>query len=93
MRIVRLPFVIILFASAACTAGVDPTPFTGPSGKQAYSMRCSGFGRDWDDCYVEAGKLCPQGYNIVDQATGTVAVPYGGSVVAAPKQTLVVECK
>ena len=76
----------------AC-AEVNPEHFRGPSGKDAYTMRCSGFGRTWAKCYTKAGEICPNGYNIVSQHSGTIAIPYGGSIIAAPKQTLVVECK
>ena len=90
MTLARLSIGVLLISVAACS--VNPTQFIGPNGKAAYSMKCSGMGRDWSDCYVEAGKLCPAGYKIIDQATGTIAVPYQGSIIVAPKQTLVVEC-
>jgi hypothetical protein len=48
-------------------ASVNPQPFVGPSGNYAYSMKCSGMGRDWDDCLQKAGELCPDGYSIVGQ--------------------------
>lgn len=32
-------------------------------------------GRTLDACHVKAGELCPDGYNIIDRASGTVAVP------------------
>jgi hypothetical protein len=76
---------------AACS--VDPRPFIGPDGNNAYSMRCSGMGLDWSDCYAEAGKLCPNGYKIIQQHSGMIAVPAGSTLIAAPKQDLVVECK
>ena len=73
---------------------VNPQQLVGPSGKTAYAMRCSGFGRTWADCYQSAGQRCPSGYNIVDQASSTIAIPLsGGGFLAAPKQTLVIECK
>ncbi len=56
-------------------------------------MKCSGMGRSWDKCFVKAGELCPAGYNVISQTSGTVAVPVGGSIMAAPKQALAIECK
>lgn len=77
----------------ACAA-VQPQPFSGPNGKQAYSMKCSGMGRTLDACYAKAGELCPGGYNIIDRASGTVAVPLsGGGFIAAPQHNLAIECK
>ncbi len=51
-------------------------------------------GRTLDACYMKAGELCPSGYNILDRASGTVAVPVsGGGIIAAPQHNLAVECK
>jgi hypothetical protein len=74
-------------------ASVDPIPFKGPNGKDAYSMKCSGMGRTLDKCFVKAGEVCPNGYNIISQTSGTVAVPVGASIGAAPKQAMAIECK
>lgn len=81
---------LALLALTGCAA-VAPEPFQGPSGKQAYSMKC---GRDWINCYNDAGRLCPNGYNIIDQSTGNpVLVPVGNSVAAVSKKHMAVECK
>jgi hypothetical protein len=87
-----LIFVSFIFALSSC-ASVSPQKFNGPNGKNAYSMRCSGMGRTWDKCYQKAGELCQNGYNIIQQSSSTVAVPYGNSIIAAPRQTLAIECK
>ncbi len=91
----NLIIVLMVYMLPGCAGvTVNPQQFVGPSGKTSYAMRCSGFGRTWADCYQSAGLLCPNGYNIVDQASGTIAVPVsGGGFLAAPKQTLVIECK
>lgn len=82
-----------ILALAGC-ADVRPEGFTGPEGGQAYSMRCSGMGRDWDDCYRKAGELCPNGYDVIGQQSGAVGVPTsGGGTLIAPRQSLAVECK
>ena len=74
-------------------AAIEPKQFVGPNGKTAYSMRCSGMGRTLDACYQKAGELCPNGYTIIDRASGTVAVPINGSIVAAPQHNIAIECK
>jgi hypothetical protein len=81
-----------LFALTACMP-VSPSPFVGPNGKTAYSMRCSGFGRTIQECYQKAGEVCPAGYTIVDNSSGTVAVMNQGMMVASQKRDLVIECK
>jgi hypothetical protein len=50
-------------------------------------------GRTLDDCYQKAGEICPGGYEIVDRASGIVAVPVSGGVIAAPQHNLVIECR
>jgi hypothetical protein len=83
-----------MILSAVGCAEVSPQPMSGPDGRQAYSMRCSGFGRTLEACYAKAGEICPNGYEVVDRATGTVAVPTAtGSLMAAPQQSLVIQCK
>lgn len=83
----------ITLVLAAC-ATIEPQKFRGPSGNDAYSMRCSGMGRTLDACYQKAGELCPNGYTIIDRTSGTVAVPAtGGGVIAAPQHNLAIECK
>ena len=90
MKTYLITFLLIFFVGCA---SVSPQRFVGPNGKEAYSMKCSGRGRTWDKCYKKAGDLCKNEYNIVQQSSSTVAVPYGNSFIAAPKQTLAIECK
>ena len=75
-------------------ASINPVPFNGPNGRQAYSMQCSGMGRTSEACYQMAGKLCPQGYSIVDSRSDIIGVPSGhGGMMIAPKRSLAVECR
>lgn len=89
-KLAFLPFVILLCASCA---SIDPQPFRGPDGGQAYTMRCSGMGRTLEKCYQKAGEICKSGYKIIGQNSSTVAVPMNGSFIAAPQHNLSVECK
>lgn len=77
-----------LFFLTACM-GVSPVKMTGPNGKAAYSMKCSGMGRTLEDCYLKAGEICPNGYVIVDRASGYAQI---GSI-GAMQHSLVIECK
>ena len=74
-------------------ASIEPQEFKGPSGKTAYSMKCSGLGRTLGACYKKAGEVCPNGYNIIDRTSGTVAIPVQGGIIAAPQYHLAIECK
>ena len=66
------------------------TEVTGPSGKIAYALDC---GSDAAGCYKKAGEICPKGYNVAQQATGTEAVPVGQSIIMSTTSTLLIECK
>lgn len=86
-------FTILSLIMLTSCAAIEPNQFIGPNGKQAYSMKCSGMGRTLDACYQKAGELCPHGYIIIDRASGTVAIPVNGSIMATPQHNLAVECK
>lgn len=88
----RTILLLVSFLLTSCMA-VNPQPFKGPSGKAAYSMKCSGMGRTLDDCYQKAGEVCPDGYHIIDRASGTAALPVNGGLMAAPQHHLAIECK
>jgi len=87
--------IVVTFVCFMCVGcmSISPQQFSGPNGKDAYSMRCSGLGRTLDACYKKAGELCPSGYNIVDRSSGAVAMMYQGTFMAAPKEQLAIECK
>ena len=87
----RFSAFVVLLLLASC-ASIEPQEFKGPTGKTAYSMRCSGMGRTLDACYKKAGELCASGYNIINLASGTVAVPVSGGIMAAPYFNLAIEC-
>ncbi len=85
--------IAVACATVAACASIDPKSFSGPNGKPAYSMRCSGMGRTLDACYQKAGEVCPNGYNIIDRSSGTIDVPTSSGMLIAPKESLAVECK
>jgi hypothetical protein len=90
MKIIVTVLITMLLSSCAA---IEPKQFVGPNGKTAYSMRCSGMGRTLDACYQKAGEVCPNGYTIIDRASGTVAVPVNHSIMAVPQHNLAIECK
>ncbi|QWD71584.1 hypothetical protein [Polynucleobacter sp. UB-Raua-W9] len=90
------PITIALLAVLAGVVGcasVAPVKFVGPNGKTAYSMRCSGMGRSMEECYQRAGEVCPSGYNIIDNSSGTVAMMTQGTMIAGVKRDMAIECK
>lgn len=88
----NLLYLVLAALLGACA--IEPVKIVGPNGKTAYTMRCSGSGRTLEGCYQKSGEICPVGYNIVDRASSTVAIPMAnGGVLAAAEHTLTIECK
>ena len=83
---------IVLFGLIGCMS-ISPTSFSGPSGKQAYSMMCSGMGRTIAACFQKAGEMCSNGYNIIDRSSGTAGFMSQGRLMMAPREQLAIECK
>lgn len=80
----------ILLASCA----VPVTQISGPNGQPAFVLKCSGYGRDRQDCLAKAGEICPAGYAVVDdnsQVNGAVVTRY--NVIVAHKEYMTISCK
>jgi hypothetical protein len=92
-KIILILFVISQLLFTSSIASVSPEAFTGPNGKTAFTLSCSGTGKDWNDCYQEADSFCPDGYNIIKKSTGAATVPVNGRSILAPSKKLVIECK
>ena len=87
-----------LYALAALVpltaCAVPHTVVSGPDGRPAYVMKCSGMGRDRQDCLAEAGKLCPAGYALVDDSSRVAGVVMTGSLaVPVSQEYLTISCK
>lgn len=90
MRILACLSAALLLSGCAVTH----TTITGPDGRQAFVMKCSGYMRDRGDCLAEAGKLCPQGYAVVDDSSrmaGIVATQY--ALIPVNRDYLTISCK
>lgn len=90
---VLLGFITVV-SLLGCAAPVAVTPITGPDGRTAYSMKCSGFGRDRQDCLLQAGKLCPSGYAVVDDNSSTNgAIVTDSAVILTKREYMTISCK
>lgn len=74
-------------------AEIQPVHFTGPNGKDAYAMECSDWGRTIEMCYQKAGEVCPNGYTIVGQHSGTDVYSTGSGVFSETERHMAIECK
>ena len=91
-------FFLIVSAVAATLAlsgcaPIEPMPISGPSGAQAYTMKCSGAGRTIEMCYAKAGEICPNGYGIVSHSNTSQLVANDSGVNTIRKENLTIECK
>lgn len=81
-----------LFALGGCA--VSAKQITGPDGRAAYVMKCSGYGRDRASCLAKAGEICPAGYAVVDDSSSTSgAMLIGNTVAVAHRDYLTISCK
>lgn len=86
MKRIYLVSLVLLVAGCGATA----TKIVAPSGKAGYSLNC---GSKLDNCYEKAGELCPNGYTMINQSSGTVGVPFQGGMVIAPQHGMAIECR
>jgi hypothetical protein len=77
-----------------CGCAVPVRQISGPDGRVAYSLKCSGYGRDRQACLEQAGKVCPAGYVVVDdssQLSGVVVTKF--AAIPAHRDYLTISCK
>lgn len=87
----RIWCVCLSMLVASC-AFMQPDELKGPSGKAAYSMRCSKMSYTLNDCYKKAGEYCSNGYTINERISGTVGVPVRGGIMTVPHYNIGIEC-
>lgn len=56
----KVGLVFVVVGLAGC--GTTSTPVTTQDGRAAFLVECSGTLYGWNDCYVEARKLCAGNY-------------------------------
>lgn len=84
----------ILSATLTMAGCATSTPIQGPNGTQAFLISCGS--AVIEQCYEEAAKVCPQGYNFLDKNgnPNTVIMPVGNSYMAVRgRNKMLVECK
>ena len=81
----------LLFTSSF--ASIIPKALTESNGKAAYTLDCSGTGKDWSDCFQEAENLCPDGFSYTKKSLGVISTQINGRSYIAPSKKLVIECK
>ena len=62
----KIIMLTIVLLPILCGCGAKARPITGPYGKNAYHLNCSGIQNSMADCLEKAGELCPQGYDVLD---------------------------
>lgn len=91
----RYVILVVLVLGGCATA----TPVrTNPTGPGEYFIECNGLAVPWAKCFAKANQMCPNGYDIAEQATenGPITGSVAGGVGAigqAQYKHLRVKCK
>ena len=86
-------FAISYFLLTPILGSFSANELTDQNGRITHTLSCSGTGKDWNDCYLEADTLCPNGYTIIEKSTGIVSAPINGQYTIVPSKKIIIECK
>lgn len=89
--------IITLLACSALTgcASYYDKPMTGPNNRPAWQAACSY--TSWNDCYAQADKRCPSGYDILHivderEVAGQYRIEQTLPVITVPRRQLTYQC-
>jgi hypothetical protein len=89
--------VAVLLLALPLAACVTARPLTLPDGSHGVAIRCNGAALDISSCYEQAGKSCPNGYDVMGANQESTPVLFASqySLVAgrAAHRSLMVRCK
>jgi hypothetical protein len=82
----------VLIAAGGCTSARKTY---GPSGREGYSINCSGPRHTWSDCYEKAGSVCgTRGYDVIESSKDSgESVSLRGRSVYEYERAVLIECK
>lgn len=83
-------FLVLFVFLAGCAGTIEPEQFTGPNGKAAYTVGCSGQRKTIADCYRTVARLCPNGYHVLSEAQVAQQIDVDFAMM---RRALTVECK
>ncbi len=90
MKRILKAFPLFLLIAGCATS----KPIQGPNGTRAFLISCGS--AVIDQCYEEAAKTCPSGYNFLDKNgnSNSVIMPVGDSYMAVQgRNKMLIECK
>lgn len=89
-RIATVGIAVLVLASCATPQVVRAV---GANGDETYTLRCSGVRYIWNDCYDEAERLCPEGYEVLEQlGEAPTRGIFWGALIPNSVQELVIRC-
>lgn len=90
----KAAYAVLGAAGLLSGCAVTHTTVSGPDGRPAFVLKCSGYMRDRQDCLAEAGRLCPTGYALVDDSSRVQgAIVSGGLIGIARRDYMTISCK
>ena len=88
-----LPIIGIAILLLTSCATPEVVRSVGEDGDETYELRCSGVRYIWNDCYDEAERLCPEGYQVLEQlGEAPTRGIFWGALIPNNVQELVIEC-
>ena len=91
MKLLATIGIAVLALTSCATPQVERT--VGTDGGETYTLRCSGVRYIWNDCYDEAERLCPEGYQVLEQlGEAPTRGMFWGALIPNSVQELAIEC-
>jgi hypothetical protein len=87
--------IVVFVVSCMLYACTTSRQMTLPDGTQGQMIGCSGVQHDMGSCYLKAGEICPDGYDIVNQSQGGGPNSAAASLIGAQggiDRELIVRC-
>jgi hypothetical protein len=84
-----LKWVIVAGSTSLLAGCVESTPVMAPDGRQGFVITC----KYTVDCFKQAARNCPQGYEMVDSDRETRAAVVNGNLMVAQRKQIFIACR
>ncbi len=88
-----MKYPIIAYVLVACVSCATSSKIVLPSGETGFAVDCDGTAVSMSKCYEEAGKVCPSGYDVIDQHQNTGLMVSGNTAGTMQTKGILIKCK
>jgi hypothetical protein len=93
MLMKRLATILMAALVLASCATPQVVRSVAEDGGETYTLRCTGVRYIWNDCYDEAERLCPEGYEVLENLSeAPTRGVFWGALIPDDVQELVIQC-